>query len=183
MKFQAWIDDSPLCRYTTDIEREPFSNGYPVYQGAFICPVCLRVWARISRLFNLPEDPLTFHQGRYEIRSVLCEEVYCSTFWDPILHPFPGSILDNPTMNGVDWGLIDHLPDILLRREFDLHMAAVPLYGSAADSQLSPRHIHELLDLDGIEEPEGLRADQHPGLVGGPGEEDSQGSMGSPGEL
>lgn len=100
------------------IERPEFSwregeGGWPVYARALVCPHCLTVWARLTII----------GQFRYCVEGTTC--LKCMDFTSEPTE-FPGSILDNYTCNGTDWGLIDALPEPLLRREFELHLRSFP---------------------------------------------------------
>lgn len=114
MILQTIFLNSGFCR-TYAITREAFSwregeGGWPIHAGAMICPVCLRLWATLS----------IEGEHSHELRGVSCET--CQ--WRDEFHPVPGSLLDNDTCNGIDWGLIEALPPELLRREFDLTLKA-----------------------------------------------------------
>lgn len=95
-------------------EREEFCLGYPVYSSLLVCPICCETWARISI-----EDSRV-----YEPRMVSC--VKCK-WWHKgheHLHPVPGSLIDNWTCGGVDWPMLDSMPEGLLRRELELTLRA-----------------------------------------------------------
>lgn len=94
------------------VQREALSNGYPVYSGLMVCPICCRLWAKL-----IMED-----QAFFEARSIPCEQH--ASACHPDLRPVAGSLLDNPTANGYDEPLLQALPEDLLRREFDLHLKA-----------------------------------------------------------
>lgn len=98
--------------YECVVERPAFLRGCPVYSGAFICPVCLEIWAKI----------LVEGQSSFECRGVPCENHPQACH--PILRPVAGSILDNPTCNGWDTDLLEALPPEVLRHELSLHIKA-----------------------------------------------------------
>jgi hypothetical protein len=100
-----------LCQCWS-LSRDPFSQGYPVYSGLMVCPECCQIWAKLT----IEGEPF------YEARSIPC--VNHPTHSHPDLRPVPGSLLDNPTCNGIDESLLAALPEDLLRREFDLHLKA-----------------------------------------------------------
>lgn len=92
---------------THSFPREELSEGYKIPSIALVCPVCVQIWGRCT----IPGSSLWVPE------MVSCEA--CD--WSDILHPVPGSIISNnhPT-SGVDWALLDALPEELLRREFNL---------------------------------------------------------------
>jgi len=96
---------------------EPFSGGYPVYSGLMVCPVCEAVWARLvwSSLLDKPYK---------EIRGFMCYSCAAENphYLHPDLRPVGGSLLDNPTTGGVNYALLDAMPEVLVRREFQLHL-------------------------------------------------------------
>ena len=93
------------------VQREGFSEGYQIYSGMLLCPICRTKWAELQ----------IYGDHVYEPRMVSC--VACD--WSDDLHPVPGSLLPNDTTSsGVDWALLDVLPAELLRREFDLTLKA-----------------------------------------------------------
>jgi hypothetical protein len=94
-------------------DRDPFSQGYPVQSGLFICPECCHLWAKLT---------LAKETNFYEARSIPCHRH--PSYSHPDLRPVPGSILDNPSCNGIDLPLLMSMPEDLLRREFDLHLKA-----------------------------------------------------------
>lgn len=94
------------------LERESHSQGYPIYSGVMVCPFCVSIWARLTIQGE------AFH----EARSIPCRRH--PEACHPDLRPVAGSLLDNPTANGIDEPLLDSLPPDLLRREFDLHLKA-----------------------------------------------------------
>jgi hypothetical protein len=95
------------------VERQKFYSGWPVYSQAFICPVCLELWAIVG------DKP-------YQLAAIPCENHPLASH--PILSPVPGSILDNSTFAGdFDQDLARALPNQLLEREFNLHVAALEL--------------------------------------------------------
>src|SRR6266850_1649803 len=83
------------------IDREDHCNGYPVYSGLFVCPICCRIWAKLS--IESGEYKL-FH----EARTIPCEKH--PEGCHPDLRPFAGSLLDNPSINGWDTELLRALP-------------------------------------------------------------------------
>lgn len=98
-------------------EREAFSwregeGGWPVYARALICPYCRDNWGTLA----------IEGQNYFCCEEVSCELCNLST----PRHSVPGSLLDSYTCNGTDWGLIDVLPEPLLRREFQLHLRSFP---------------------------------------------------------
>src|SRR5437660_10227796 len=103
-----------------EIPRDPTSQGYPVYPRAFVCPWCLARWATIG------EPP-------FAIEATPCQ--YCPATG----HPVPGSLLDNFTFGElVDWELLELLPTVLLRREFDLHIRQLDTETHSEHTTASP---------------------------------------------
>jgi hypothetical protein len=109
---------SPNADYSFEgtIQRDEFScregfGGWPVYSRALICPYCLRCWAQLR----------VTTQDYFSLEPVSCLQCNRSTE----LNPIPGSLLDSQICNGIDWGLIDVLPEPLLRREFNLTLEAI----------------------------------------------------------
>ena len=96
-----------------DLEREDSCDGYPVFPGVMFCPICCSIWARL------------YYQGEnlYEPRMIPCEAHAAACH--PDLRPVAGSLIDNPTINGYDKPLLEALPEVLLRREFELHMKSL----------------------------------------------------------
>lgn len=97
------------------IEREAFTwcehkGGWPVTSRAMICPWCCSIYAKL-----LVEN----HSG-FSFEGVSCEA--CARPTDR--HPVPGSLLDSSMTSVIDWSLVNHLPEPLLRREFELTLKA-----------------------------------------------------------
>ena len=105
-----------VCETGFLVERDDYLNGYPVYSGLMVCPVCKKIWAELS--LETGEYKL-FH----EARSIPCEKH--PEACHPDLRPVAGSLLDNPTANGYDTGLLEALPEPLLEREFRLTMSSI----------------------------------------------------------
>jgi hypothetical protein len=105
-----------VCETPFLVEREEFINGYPVYSGLMVCPICRKIWATLS--LETGEYKL-FH----EARTIPCEKH--PEACHPDLRPVAGSLLDNFTANGYDGPLLDELPEPLVRREFELHMKSL----------------------------------------------------------
>lgn len=105
----AW-KDSRLVNLTR-VDRPSHSNGYPVRPTIMVCPMCTDKWAKFE---------LSSEAGPYDILPVSCE--ICA--YQSIMSPIPGSLITNWSLgqgeNGVDWELLEVLPEQLLRREFDL---------------------------------------------------------------
>lgn len=90
-------------------ESETYGGWQVGYSFALVCPVCLRVWARLhmegSDTFGVVGQPCQRHPtGKWDVA---------------------GSILprNNPVDITLDMGLFDHLPLNLLQREFALTLA------------------------------------------------------------
>jgi hypothetical protein len=98
--------------------KSPYEKGFPVYSGAFICPVCLHRWAELA----------VEGEFLWELRAVHCIEHTAGLH--PDINPVPGSIIDNFTTGGYDGGLLDILPDALVQREFELHLRAYEVIAS-----------------------------------------------------
>lgn len=98
-----------------DFSRTPFTEGYPVYSRCFVCPKCITVWGVLLNIGGLGIV------SRAEVVS--CEQ--CD--WrDGVDVEIPGSILYySIPVSGVDWQLLEALPEPLLRREFDLTLKAL----------------------------------------------------------
>ena len=106
-----------VARVSFTFKCETHSGGYPIYPGVMICPVCLRQWASIKWADFIP--------GQYqEVRGFMCYSCALAhpEHLHPDLRPVGGSLLDNPTVNGVNYALLDAMPEVLLRREFVLHL-------------------------------------------------------------
>lgn len=81
------------------------SIGWRVaYSQALVCPVCLRVWARLH----------LEGQDIFQIRSQPCERHPTDR------HHIAGALTLAYHPGSDDTGLLDHLPEVLLRREFTL---------------------------------------------------------------
>ena len=97
--------------------RPRYTEGFPVYSGCMVCPVCCIVWARLEVSDAINETLPGYHQPR----AVCCSN--CNDCDDR--HPVPGSLLDNDTpTSGVDFAMLDCLPDALVTREFHLTIKA-----------------------------------------------------------
>ena len=109
-----YLDISGVGFYTVD--REPFCLGYPVYSVLHVCPLCRKTWATLT----VEGEEIWIPQFSP------CER--CVYSKPSVLKHVPGSILGNNiiSMTGIDWGLLEVLPDILLRREFDLLLRSCP---------------------------------------------------------
>ena len=104
------------------LHRDNKCQGYPIYPGILVCPLCFRLWCQMKWI---PPEGVTELRPKFEyheVRGLLCAD--CSLYWPqhlhPDLNPVGGSLLDNSTINGYDVGLLDALPEPLLRREFEL---------------------------------------------------------------
>jgi hypothetical protein len=96
-------------------DREDFSRGYPLYSVSLFCPICCKVWGGI----NVEGDKVLFPH------TVSCVE--CN--WADGLCPVPGSVLvNNIFSSGIDWELLDLLPDWLVKREFELTLDSQEAY-------------------------------------------------------
>lgn len=107
------------------LEHEEFSNGYPVYSGVFVCPICLTPWAALEWLG--PDFQIIRASSR-EVRGLLCSSCFQehgTRFLHPDISPVAGSILHNPTLNNWDQALLNELPEVLVRREFELTMSSL----------------------------------------------------------
>lgn len=107
-----------------EVERGNLTSGYPVYSRVFYCPACRQLW---GELLNSPMDP-AFAVTVSCYRCNWTEKgrgVYADNCGDLGRGMVPGSILDyNTTIDGIDWDLLDSLPEELLRREFHLTLKA-----------------------------------------------------------
>lgn len=91
------------------IDREIYQNGYLISSGVLVCPTCKSTWAELT----IEGDPI------YVPRMVSCE--YCQ--WFNEISEFPGTLLFNQDSNeDTDWGLLEALPEDLLKRELNLHL-------------------------------------------------------------
>lgn len=106
------LDSSELLQGTVIHYGPLFTpDGYPVYSRQLVCPVCCRIWAKIT----VEGDPW------YRPEAAPC--CFCpQTFDDEV----PGSVLPySISVAGIDLGLIDHLPEDWLRRELLLTLKAL----------------------------------------------------------
>lgn len=97
------------------LEREESCLGYPVYSGLLVCPICRQIWAELY----IKDSEI------FQPRMVSCTQ--CNWKGRPgseWLNPVPGSLIDNPTVGGIDWPMLDALPPDLLKREFLLTLSA-----------------------------------------------------------
>jgi hypothetical protein len=96
---------------------------YPACSRAFICPFCRKPWAEIKI------DGRPIGEEEYELVACPCERCGKPTrkigFSDRSLHPIPGSLLDGGVMFDIDWGLLETMPEELLKRELLLHIKAI----------------------------------------------------------
>lgn len=106
--------ENPPFKGIWGVKREDFCLGYPVYSGVLVCPLCCQPWARLTAEGCPAHEP----------RMVSCTDCQWHHPGYEFLHPVPGSLIDNPTIGGVDWPLLDVLPEVLLRREFLLTLKA-----------------------------------------------------------
>src|SRR6266849_624663 len=97
------------------VSREDSIRGYPAYSGVMFCPVCCLIWAKLT----IETGEFTLFRGA---RTIPCEKHSQACHEDR--RPVAGSLLDNPTANGIDEPLLAALPPDLLKREFDLHLKA-----------------------------------------------------------
>ena len=117
MKFDILLRGVPYS-----VDRTPFSRGYPIHSGVMVCPICLQTWAALQME----------GQAVFQPRAVSCAApcLYWSEF-----SAVPGSLIEAPTFwDGVDWELLDLLPEELLRREFNLTLKAAELWPAADDT-------------------------------------------------
>jgi hypothetical protein len=95
---------------------------YPARSRVFLCPFCRRSWAEIKL------DGKKVGEEEYQVIACSCERCGKPTkrigFSDRSLHPIPGSLLDSDVVFDIDWGLLETLPEPLLRRELLLHIKA-----------------------------------------------------------
>lgn len=95
---------------------------YPACSRVFVCPFCRKTWAEIKI------DGKPVGEEEYTVMGVPCERCGKPTapwsFSDRSLHPIPGSLLDSDVLFDIDWGLLETIPEPLLRREFLLHLKA-----------------------------------------------------------
>lgn len=103
-------------------EREEFTwregyGGYLVCSRALVCPHCLVTWA------ILPVDG----QPICRLEPVSCTKCNVTEIDFRFAHlrsRIPGSLIDYSLANGIDWGLLDVMPETLLRRECELTLRA-----------------------------------------------------------
>lgn len=85
----------------------PDAEGFHHYSSAKFCPWCHSAWA----LVTLGSDRHAYPD------TVPCEDCV----WDsPHKWGVPGSLLERGVNYNLDWNLLDHLPEALLRRELEL---------------------------------------------------------------
>ena len=110
------ISDDVVRQYYSFL-RPRYTEGFPVYSGCMVCPVCCKVWARLTIGDAINDALPTYHQPR---------AVCCTIHSDcDDRHPVPGSLLDNDTpTSGVDFSMLDCFPDSLVAREFYLTLQA-----------------------------------------------------------
>lgn len=128
MKIRQSIIIRDIEAFGCEVVREDFTwcegkGGWPVVSTAHICPSCLRVWAHIRTV-----EPQDAFKG-YHIQKNYC--LSCTP--EEILKPFSdipqfirprGSLITYDISNHIDWGLLEALPERLLRREFQLTLEA-----------------------------------------------------------
>lgn len=95
-------------------ERDLYVRGYIARSRVLVCPLCRTVWAELH----------VEGSNAYEAYTVSCSLCQWHHQGYEFLHPVPGSLLDNPTVGGVDWPMLDSLPEALLRRELELTLKA-----------------------------------------------------------
>lgn len=109
-------------------ERAPYCLGYPVYSACLICPKCTQLWGSIMVERGLQDDYILWPRG------VSCEGCF---YMGPHRYEWsshiPGSLLDNGIINpdGVDWAMLERMPQVLVERELRLTMKAVEKYPQA----------------------------------------------------
>jgi hypothetical protein len=127
-----WLDEKDTMWGETTynshypIHRDDSCRGYPVYPSILVCPMCFRLWCQMKWL---PPEGITELHPKFEphaVQATICAD--CFRFWPqhlhPDLNPVGGSLLDSSTMNGYDVGLLQALPEPLLRREFELTLSS-----------------------------------------------------------
>lgn len=88
-----------------------FTEGYPVYSRVFFCPACTRIWGSVTI------------EGSDYSRPEMVACTICK--WSSLCSPVPGSLISyGIPPSGMDIGLLEILPDELLKREFSLTLAA-----------------------------------------------------------
>lgn len=100
--------------FVGEIDRPPIDSargGFHIISRAKVCPACLDVWA----IMQTEND-----RNVYGIESQFCAG--CRTEYSLGV---PGSLLDDRMSWTVDWDLIDYLPEVLLKREFELHVRMI----------------------------------------------------------
>lgn len=96
---------------------------YPARSRVFICPFCRKSWAEIKI------DGKKVGEEAYTVMTAPCERCPASfrlirQSLDTTLFLVPGSLLDSDVLFDIDWGLLETLPEPLLRRELLLHIKA-----------------------------------------------------------
>lgn len=107
---QQWMQD--IC-----FERAPYTFGYKIHSSCLVCPVCRRVWCEIQ----IGEDKI------YHPKSVSCSDcAYIGPKGYEWLSTIPGCLLDSGTVcpDGVDWSMLEAMPQMLVERELYLLLAA-----------------------------------------------------------
>ncbi len=101
-----------LCK-TWSLEHSPHVSGYPLFSAALVCPLCLKLWARLE----------VEGEDEHEVRGIPCATH--DTACHPDLRPVAGSLLDFPHGNVYDGELLDRMPPELIEREFRLTLSSI----------------------------------------------------------
>lgn len=113
------------------IEREHSFRGqgdgwHEAQSVMFVCPKCLKHWATL----RFHGDELIWP------RAQTCESCLVNDEWLPV----PGSLLEEIGWGVIDTSLLNALPEVLLKREFALHLKAFDHENSGTNLQV-PRQL------------------------------------------
>ena len=106
-KQTVFIDGLPPQEFLRPYSWQTDTGGWQVgFSQALVCPVCLRVWAKLH---------MEGHDN-FVVRGQPCAKHPTTKYH------VAGSLIvsDSPLYLTQDMGLWEHLPENLLRREFDL---------------------------------------------------------------
>lgn len=111
------------CEEQCRINTEAFSRGHPVPSQLLVCPTCYEVWAKLLWI----DDRIA--------RPQLAPCVKCPSIPDNS-QPYRGSLLpfDLFGHTGYNQSLLEALPEMLLRREFNLTLEAFENDNSSSTS-------------------------------------------------
>jgi hypothetical protein len=93
-----------------------FDGWYSVWSVALVCPGCVRVWAMLT----VAEAQRHVAVNQYCARCRPAKDEHWLVKNAP-----PGSILHEEGLGVIDTALLEALPDVLLKREFELHLASL----------------------------------------------------------